>query len=257
MGSKFNCLSNLPGDILHLLAFYLDGCQIIKLCRLNKRVNNHLYRNQIFLKELGHQRLTTEDDRLSNKNILKEINNKCLVAASSDGYLILVQYLISKYVDVSYDLLLAHAARSGHLDIVKYLISLGADVSAFLNRAVQLASRANRWEVVKYLISHSADIPISSTTVLGIAIINGHKALVEYLISVGADIQTCNRFVIKYAARNGHTEIIRYLISKDVYIKRVVENALLVAIEDNHLEIVNRLKSIMASYDKIDFISIN
>ncbi len=67
--TKFNYL---PFDIYRLLGLHLSIDDIIRLCRLNKKLTNNLLKNNIFLKNIGNLHLTDDDKLLpESAKILK------------------------------------------------------------------------------------------------------------------------------------------------------------------------------------------
>ena len=118
-----------------------------------------------------------------------------LHVACQNGHLSIVQYLISKKVNIeSKDSLdgtpLHIACQNGHLPIVQYLIKKGASIEA--NDKDQL-------------------------TPLHYACQNGHLSIVQFLIEKGANIEAKDNIgqtPIHHASYAGETEIIKYLLSK-------------------------------------------
>ncbi len=245
--SKFVPFNSLPADIHRLLALYMDICDIVHLCRLNKRTNNNICQNRILLRDLGHQRLTNIDERLANKDILKEINNTMsTLRAAEKGYLVALANLQNKgrfYIDAGdYDTLWI-AAKNGWLDIVEYLISMGANVHAQDDRALREASGKGHLPIVKYLLSRGADIHVWYEEPLRNAAINGHLAAVKYLIDHGADIHYETGRLVKFAILGGHLDTIGYLLdllSKD---NAYLDWALVEAVEAGDLNVVKYLIS--------------
>ncbi len=168
---------DLPADILRLLALYSDICDIIRICRLNKNLNNCLYQNHKFILSLGHQRLTKYDNRLANKNILFEIySTGCLERATMAGYLERIKYLVKRDVDLPRlrDHLLISASKGSYLDIVKYLVSKGADVHTDDEESLIITVSNGNLNMVKYLIKHGANFHAQDDQALKEATIQGH-----------------------------------------------------------------------------------
>ncbi len=211
--NKFN---SLPADILRLLGLYLDVCDIVDLCRINKKINNSLCRNNLFLLSLGHQRLTEYDERFEDANILEEIDEIVdLEAAVFNGYLEKVKYLIEHDADVheDRDYMIVVAARNGYLDIVEYLVSHGIDIHAYGDWALIEAAKYGYLNIVKYLLSQGADMSAQNGEALVWAATGGHLDIVKYLISQDADILTQNGNALDRATVNNRDDVIKYLVS--------------------------------------------
>lgn len=212
--SQFN---NLPADIHRLLAFYLDGCNIVRLYRLNKHIND-IYKNLLFLRDLAYERLTKEDDRLLGKNIIKEIHDcRTLKEAIANGYLEKVKKLrVDIYIR---DYSLSSAVEHNYLDIVKYLIEApngqyAVDIHLRDDAALKTAIFRNHLAIVKYLISKGADIHSGGDHPLILAVKKNHLDILKHLVSLGADIHSQNEIALKIAAENGYLNMVKYLVSQ-------------------------------------------
>lgn len=101
-----------------------------------------------------------------NRNVYDFWGINCLLYATIDGNLEIIQYLIQNGFDKQYRrnsdgcnaILLA--SIKGHLEVIKYLKSIGCDVNFKTNKnknCVYLASENGHLETVKYLVSCGID----------------------------------------------------------------------------------------------------
>ncbi len=253
--NNFEPFNNLPADILRLLGLYLPACDIIKLCRLDEKMNNIICHNKIFLRELGHQRLTDNDDRLIGKNVLKDVNDRNIIYAVRNGYLKRIKYLMSipKFREY-FRYAMTTAAENGYLDIVEYLISRSpkdrrpvsgfSDNKKLFSAVLVSASKAGQLEIVKYLISQGANVHENNDKALKLASMYGHLNTVRYLIENGADVHVDDDKALRNAVVNGHLDVVKYLVEHDADIHALGESALQFASMHGYSNIVKYLRSI-------------
>ena len=81
-----------------------------------------------------------------------------LRAASSNGHLEVVKYLVEQGADIhaNDDLSLISASNNGHLELVKYLVEQGADIHAHNDLSLRWARQRGHTEVADYLVSQGA-----------------------------------------------------------------------------------------------------
>ncbi len=190
---KFSWTSNskfisLPADILRLLGFYLNICEIIRLCRLNIMIHNNLYRNHQFLQTLGLQRLTNYINRLpSIDKILNEIHLSDTLPISNckKGYeKPLIKHLVTQKYSIlqsSSLYLLYSTAESGHLDIMQHLCENLVYNYKNLNIALIMAIEYNWLNIVDYLVSQGIDVSVDDHVALRTAIALGRLDIVKHL----------------------------------------------------------------------------
>ncbi len=109
-----------------------------------------------------------------------------LIAASKNGHLPVVKYLVEKGVSVNIedDLALAYASRNGHLETVKYLVKHGANIHADNERALIFTIDVGHFEIIKYLVKHGADIHINDDYPIKLANRYGRVKIFNYLKSL-------------------------------------------------------------------------
>lgn len=122
-------------------------------------------------------------------------DNFAICAASNNGYLDVVKYLVEHGAVISSqdNYAVRAASENGHLDVVKYLVEHGADVTAEHNLALMNACYNGHFEVVKYLLAHGADATFNHSRAVYYA---KHIGIVYLLAEHGADIsclQAVNR----------------------------------------------------------------
>ncbi len=263
----------LPADILRLLGLYLDIDDIISLCHLNKKIKDSITEKGIFLRDLGHQRLSKYSDRLQNRHVIDEIISvntlkdavirgylekvkyfikdslgfypfeyyRLLTSAVSRNYLDIVEYLLERksnldLYDHKHDALII-AARHGYLEIFKYLISKG-----YLNQAagaLQAAIEDNRLSIVEYLMSENLRSNLQRIDCLSLAAMYGHLALVKYLITKNIDTRIDD--ALWRAAGGGHLAIVKYLIENGADVHTRDDSALIFAIDNGYLDVTKYL----------------
>ena len=156
---------------------------------------------------------------INNLKLNKNINlQQKLIEYSKLGYLLVVQYLVSKGANIhaGNDQALQLAAQNGHLPVVQYLVSIGANIHAGNDYALRWAARNGHLPVVQYLVSiganiHAEDLALQSA--LRLASENGHLEVVQYLVSIGANIHAVDDQALRWAAENGHLEVVQYLLN--------------------------------------------
>lgn len=163
----------------------------------------------------------------ANPNFKLKNGSSLVFLAAYDGNLKLVKYLLSKKVDLSYDLvrqlsLLATAVQGGHLPMVAYLIEQGQPLSAFENLPpLCLAASNGQTEIVRLLIAKGADPNLADATlatpIMHAALQPKRLKLVQYLHSQGADLFKLDHeqnTILHYAAFSGDPETVAYLLEK-------------------------------------------
>ncbi len=263
---KFN---NLPLELIRLLALYLDGCDIVNLCKLNKKLNNIICKDDRFLISLGHQRLTEYDERLSENNkILEEIKSGDLYDASRKGYEKKVEYLVSRGVDVDggdgsapdftqfYRGLsqiggilhikrspLLAAAENNYFDIVEYLISRGANIRVNNNLLLEHAAAKGNIRLIDYLLSHGIDIHVDDDIAVKSAAYAGNLNMVKYLVSRGADNPANSSHILIYVASRGDLDMLKYLAQNGADLEILRDYPIATSKIKQHPEIIKYLKS--------------
>ncbi len=223
--SRFNYL---PGDILRLFGLYLHVPDITNLCELNEKIKNSVSENDVFLCDLGCQRLSKYPNRFRNHDIFADISSiNTVKEAFFKGYLEKVKYLRAQAMDhfdvpthetasrCDYDNAgyLLIAAQNGYLDIAEYLADTGTYIQSYSSEALLQAIGKGHLNIVEYVIPRGADIHIYHDAPLILAISLGHLAIVKYLVSQGADINTRNRCALEIAKKHNHQSIEKYLES--------------------------------------------
>ncbi len=273
---------NLPTDILTILVQYLPVCQIIHLCRLNKRLNNNICKNKIILRNLGHTYLTEHDERLPG-NILKNIyqsrdvkmaakkgyekilyrvpnldrniadifdpfpeplKNYILQEAITNGYLDLVKYALENGASARF-LDTKEAVRNGKNDVVKYLIDLYPDL---VLAASNYAALYNNREILDYILSSLPEDErvryIDKGGLVADAAEGGHLDLIKYLESLGARLRNKRGTILEAAIKSKNMEVIKYLIDRGANVHADDNNLLLAAAESGNLDFFKYLEDI-------------
>ncbi len=218
-----SCLAQLPIDVIRLLAFYLSICDIIKICRINKRMNNNICQNKIFLRYLSHQRLTVYDSRLADRNILKEIATvRTLIDASEKGYLEKIKCIL-KYqrTNILINNALLIAVKNNYLDIVEYLVD-HHDVNVHFrdDKALILAVENDNLEMTQLLIENGADVINKNNQIIDIIATKGHLDILQYFTSLDLYTQVGYNELLLTAAANDQVNIVDYVLhflTEDVY----------------------------------------
>ncbi|EXL67266.1 hypothetical protein FOPG_16605 [Fusarium oxysporum f. sp. conglutinans race 2 54008] len=142
-----------------------------------------------------------------------------LQAASSEGYLEVVQLLLDKGADVnaqggSYGNALQAASYMGNLEVIQLLLDEGADINTESGRygnALQAASSEGYLEVVQLLLDRGADVNAQGGdygNALQAASCSGNLEIVQLLLDKGADV---NAQTLQAASRGGNPEIVQLL----------------------------------------------
>ncbi len=225
--------NQLPIDIIRLLAFYLDICDIIHLCRLNKRLTSAICHNDRFIQELGHLRLTREDKRLKKRDIFRHVYFMSIMndihEAAHLGYLEAVKRIVNKlkknnknidYLSYSF----SQAAISGFFDIMDYLISLGYDPrdhSYLIIHDLLINSPNYDVQVLDYLVSKGVDIHEDNDDHFMEAVRSNNLEVVKYFIQHGSDIHAFNDRALIFAEEAADDygdekyRMLKYLLSLD------------------------------------------
>lgn len=144
---------------------------------------------------------------------------KALSMAAEGGHLDVVEYLLSRNLDVndserSATTPLWYAAQAGHVEIVKVLLEKGADPAMPCHRGepITAAAEAGHLDVIRHLLAHGANVDgesRGSATPLWRAAKAGHKEIVKLLLESGADVTRFSerRTPAQVAAVSGHRDI--------------------------------------------------
>ncbi len=211
---RYNCLTNLPADILRLLTDYLSGRDICRFRKINKRTYTAI--NKRYLYSLLHTELTEHDDRLPETNKLLELDNNNLEHAADNGYEKKLRYIVEdlnekhKLTNI-FESYIMIPAKKGYLDVIKYLVSQGADVEND-EHALENAAQNNHLDIVKYLVSHGA---WAIDSALFDASFNGNIEIMEYLLDEGANMHNYDEGPINMAAQGHHIDALEYLLNYD------------------------------------------
>ena len=121
-----------------------------------------------------------------------DLNLTALILAANNGYLDMVNLLISKGAHLDDDILL-WTVESGQTDAIQALIDAGANVNATLrgDTAFHWAAGYGYASVVDILLKAGADVNAVSDngrTPLFWASINGYNNIVQTLVDAGADV---------------------------------------------------------------------
>jgi ankyrin repeat protein len=242
VSSSVGRLNNLPADVIRLLALYTDDSDLIKLCRLNHKLDTDICKNDRFMKSLAYNRLTNIDERFTQKNIVREIyHTRTIKEAIISGYLEKVKYLIkhNPSIDVKDKSLMKIAISAGRLDIIQYLVSMNSSLHFGRNFAFRIAVKHGYLDIVQYLISQGITMG-DSAVAMSHAAQFGHLTLIKYLISLGADFYPDH--LLEQAAHYGHLDIVEYLLGlPKINIHYDQDCPLMLASHYGYLEIVKYL----------------
>ncbi len=258
--NMINKFDTSPADIMRLLGLYLPACDIVYLCRLNKKINNIICQNRIFSRDLAHLRLTDVDERLQKdkpRDILKDINNKNPKYAAENGYLQQIKYFISHglfeggknfavNIAINYKDMIDIVAKKGYIDLLQYLLFEQTNYQPkykfpVIGGALSLAAGANQLAVVKYLISKGADIHAAENQALILAAAGGHLEMIKYLQSLGVDIHQDGDEALESAAGDGRLNVVQYLVENGPDMRMHGYRPLRRAAENGHLATVKYL----------------
>ena len=125
------------------------------------------------------------------------LGDNCLLGASTEGYIKIVQALLEAGVDVNARIpdgktALMLASQKGHAGVVQALLEAGADVNKLgpnSGTALMIASEKGHIKILKALIQAGADLNARSTdgwTALMLASKAGHVEIAKALIEAGA-----------------------------------------------------------------------
>ena len=143
------------------------------------------------------QYLYEKDNNQINK--LNNLGHTPFVYALSKGQTSIIIYLLSKDIDLNFNIVsylgsqtfpLHIVAQEGHVEVVKLLLEKGANIEAINNQGF---------------------------TSLWIAAYKGHTEIVKVLIAAGANIEAIDDegyTPLEVAARNGHVEVVKLLLEK-------------------------------------------
>jgi len=109
------------------------------------------------------------------------------------------------------------ASSNGHLIVVEYVLEQGADIDAKDREreetALTVAVQSGQLATVKYLVEQGADIEtkdMEGSTPLYFSVSNSHLDIAKYLVGQGAEVNDIDS-LIKTASYYKHKEIIDYL----------------------------------------------
>ncbi len=217
---SINNFENLLAELHRLLGYYLPICDIVNLCRISKKLN--ICANNIFLRDLAHQRLTEHDERLINRNILREIylapQEENILENAEKGYEKAIKLVIEERPGYyALENILVRALRCEYKDLSDYLISQGVKLtdSDILQDYVFNPEEYKNTDIVKNAalrrdpdVYHKIDIFLA-------AVHAGHLDIVKLMVSTGVDVHADNDAALRHAvtSKKNSSEIIRYLFS--------------------------------------------
>jgi ankyrin repeat protein len=154
-----------------------------------------------------------------------------------------VKYCLNKNIDVNLNNNFAIRAASfnGHLEVVKYLVDNGADV----NGGIESASKNGQFEILKYLVENGADVNHDGGWIIVEASMNGHLEVVKYLVENGADVTLNDNRAIKNASELGKMEVVKYLAEHGADIDKAIE----CAYEENKEELFSHKEKMLLKSD--------
>ncbi len=216
--TKFN---SLPADLYRLLGYYLPICDVVDLCRLNKRLNTIICNDQIFLNNFGRLRLSDDINNLPPTNtILRTIKKISVENAAKKGYDHFVEDNIAKTKD--YNLLLYISVEHKNLNIVRYVLSVHEYTADQLDKALVMAAEVGSLDSVRYLMSVGADLHNHNDAAFIAACGSGNLELVQYLFSqseeltgTAINIHAQNEKALLNAIAYADYDIVEYLINPD------------------------------------------
>ena len=178
------------------------------------------------------------------KEIDQDLFTTPLSAASENGYLEIVKYLVEHGADIEFNenWPLWLSAAYGHLEVVKYLLENGADIHAQGDLALFDASYNGDLEVVKYLIKHGANVDGHT---LRAASENGKLEMVKYLVDHGVDVrdQQGDSALIS-ASLYGYLEVVKYLVRMGANVHAQNDQALRFARKNKQVAVIEYLESL-------------
>jgi len=144
-----------------------------------------------------------------------------VVEAARQGSRIVIEKLwnmipeIAHMYDAHTDALVA-AITNGHYDIVQFLVSKKVDVRAKEEMAITVAGSEGQLSILEFLLSGSEfkDMKGKCKYALIGAASSNHPSIVKFLISKGVDIHVSNDYVLKWAVKGEHLDILELLMEK-------------------------------------------
>ncbi len=247
-------MNQLTYDIHRLIALYLDNHDIHCFYHLNRKICYAIHKNHIFLRQLAHQRLTLDETRLSDINILKEIRQLKFDDCLKKGYEKSLKYF-DCYIDTRNLSSLRIAVIRGMIDVVQELLTIARtheklkrNISSWTTDMFIYASSSGHLALVKYLLessdrSYTIDIHEHYEHAFRMASQNGHIDIIEYLLDRNNDIdvQALDNYALKGAAGNGHLAVVDYLINNGADIHVYNDYPLRLACLHDHLAVIQYL----------------
>jgi ankyrin repeat protein len=144
-------------------------------------------------------------------------NRTAIYFAAFNGYLTIVEYLISRGANSSY--ILHGGSCAGNMDIVDYALTLDLDINEKDldgKTALEMACYRNQIDVVDRLIVAGAKVKskylINSPSIYPLP----HLHIIKLLVSQGADVNYVDEYgynVMHYACSTNELEVVDFLIS--------------------------------------------
>ena len=191
--------------------------------------------NEIFIKACKTGNLTTVDYLLAKVN--NQTKAEGVIAASANGHLELVKYLVRRGADFQAidNYAFRVAVSRGHFDVVQYLVENHVERKCTGRKRVGRVDERNLLSYGVKAISEYGHLKLLEEAVI-VASSNGHLEIVKYLVNLGVDFQAVDNQAVRLASKNGHLEVIKYLVEKGAEIHG--DEAIQWASTNGHFEIV-------------------
>lgn len=154
-------------------------------------------------------------------NSCMDSKSMAMVAASEEGNIDIIEFLLKEGIDVNYQsgLALTSAASNNQIEAVEFLIENGADVRIDNSLALELACMNENIDIAEMLLDNGANPDTGKGRALRRACTNGHIDIVKLLVEAGANVRQEQNIAVFLAALHRHFDIVTYLLTKGASIQ--------------------------------------
>lgn len=164
--------------------------------------------------DLIYASLINDFHTIENNNIEKTEYEDMLLIASIFNNIEMIEYLISKNIDINSCSILENCIINGNSDFIKMLIKHDAIIT---DESLHIAVINNYNDIFKYLIEISGNVNFKNCCAIEHYSLNGNIEMVKYLIDNNANV---DNNALYYAVCGYHYDVAKILIKHGAVVQK-------------------------------------